>query len=206
MAMQSMQVLTLEACRPFSANRTGTVLAEAAGILILESEDHARARGASILAELRGAAQTASAHDMVAPVPEAAAEAMTQALADARLPPDSIDYLNAFGVGTRKSDRSESQAIKMAFPDHYPRIGISSTKSMHGYAMGATGAIEAAVCVKAIQEGYIPPTIGLDRPDPQCDLDFTPNVGRVRHVDYAMSISMALGGLNTALIFGPPPA
>lgn len=204
LAMQSMGLLTHHACRPFSANRSGTVIAEAAGILVLEAEEHARARGARVLAEVLGSGLTASARDISDHEPGAVAHAIADALADAGLSCDEIDYLNAFGIGTVATDACEVQAIKSAFPGRCRRLSISATKPIHGYAMGATGALEAVACIKAIHSDFIPPTIGLDLPDAACDLEFTPITGQARDVEHAMSITMALGGLNTALVFGPP--
>lgn len=206
LAMQSLGVLTKDTCRPFSANRTGTALSEGAGILVIESLQHARDRGAKCLAEVCGAGMTASTNDLINTDPETAAHALKDAMADARLPTSSIDYLNAFGVGTRKSDLLETQAIKIAFSEGVSRISVSSTKSMHGYVMGASGALEAVACIKSIEDGFVPPTIGLDQNDPDCDLDFTPKFGRARTVNYSLSLTLALGGMNTALIYGRPPA
>ena len=131
---------------------------------------------------------------------------MRMALADAGLAPEKIDYLNAHGTATAINDKNETNAIKEVFGDHAYKLAISSTKSMHGHPLGAGGGIEATLCIKAMQENWVPPTIGLTEPDPDCDLDYVPNQGRDREVNYAMSNSFAFGGLNTVLVFGPPPA
>jgi nodulation protein E len=131
---------------------------------------------------------------------------MRLALDDARLAPSDIQYLNAHGTATAINDINETDAIKGVFGDHARNLAISSTKSMHGHPLGAGGGIEAVACIKAIGEGWVPPTVGLDEPDPRCDLDYVPNVGRERRVTYAMSNSFAFGGLNAVLVFGPPPA
>jgi nodulation protein E len=204
-AWQALHVLSPEGCFPFAKKRNGTVLSEGAGILVLESLEHARARGAKILSELAGYGMTSDSKDMVNPDVEGPREAMRLALEDARLAPGSIDYLNAHGTATTINDKNETNAIKEVFKDCAYELAISSTKSMHGHPLGAGGGIEAVACVKAIGEGWVPPTIGLDEPDPECDLDYVPNVGRNMKVTYAMSNSFAFGGLNAVLIFGPAP-
>ncbi len=206
MAMHGANLLSPDGCRPFAADRNGTVLGEGAGILVLESLEHARARGANVLAEIAGFGMTASATDMVTPDPEAAAEAMRRALGDARLVPSRIDHMNAWGFGTVVGDRMETAAIKAAFGAHARQIGISATKPVHGYAMGATGAIETILTIKAMQDGFMPPTVGLERADPECDLDVVGHSGRARAIGYAMTTTLALGGFNTAIVIGPPPA
>jgi nodulation protein E len=205
-AWQAMHVLSPEGCFPFAKRRNGTVLAEGAGMLVLESEDHARARGARMLAELCGFGMTSDSRDMVNPDIDGPSEAMRLALEDARLPPTAIDYLNAHGTATTINDRNETNAIKRVFGKHAYALSVSSTKSMHGHPLGAGGGIEAVACLKAMEERWVPPTIGLDEADPECDLDYVPNVGRDRKVDFAMSNSFAFGGLNAVLVFGPPPA
>jgi len=204
-AWQALHVLSPEGCFPFAKKRNGTVLGEGAGILVLESLEHAKARGATILAELVGYGMTSDSKDMVNPDVEGPREAMRLALEDARLGPSAIDYLNAHGTATTINDRNETNAIKQLFKEHAYKLAISSTKSMHGHPLGAGGGIEAVACVKAIGEGWVPPTIGLDEPDPECDLDYVPNTGRTMKVNYAMSNSFAFGGLNAVLIFGPAP-
>jgi len=204
-AWQAMHVLSPEGCFPFAKKRNGTVLGEGAGILILESEEHAKKRGANVLAELKGCGMTSDSKDMVNPDIEGPSEAMRLALVDAGLQPEQIDYLNAHGTATTINDKNETNAIKKVFGDHARKLAISSTKSMHGHPLGAGGGIEAVACVKAMQDNWVPPTIGLDDPDPDCDLDYVPNVGREMRVTYTMSNSFAFGGLNAVLVFGPPP-
>jgi nodulation protein E len=204
-AWQAMHVLSPEGCFPFAKKRNGTVLGEGAGVLVLESEEHAKKRGAKVLAELMGCGMTSDSKDMVKPDIDGPSEAMRLALADAKLNPDQIDYLNAHGTATTINDKNETNAIKKVFGDHAKKLAVSSTKSMHGHPLGAGGGIEAVACVKAMQDNWAPPTIGLDEPDPDCDLDYVPNVGREMRVRYTMSNSFAFGGLNAVLVFGPPP-
>jgi nodulation protein E len=205
-AWQAMHVLSPQGIFPFAKKRNGTVLGEGAGILVLESLQHAKARGAKILAELLGFGMTSDSKDMVNPDIEGPTEAMRLALDDAELAPSDIDYLNAHGTATAINDINETDAIKRLFGSHATKLAISSTKSMHGHPLGAGGGIEAVACIKAMGEGWVPPTAGLDEPDPKCDLDYVPNVGREQRVTYAMSNSFAFGGLNAVLVFGPPPA
>lgn len=205
-AWQALHVLSPQGCFPFAKRRNGTVLGEGAGILVIESLEHAQKRGAKILAELVGYGMTSDARDMVNPGIEGPREAMRMALADAGLAPEKIDYLNAHGTATTINDKNETNAIKEVFGDHAYKLAVSSTKSMHGHPLGAGGGIEAAACIKAMEENWVPPTAGLDEPDPECDLDYVPNVGRDREVNYTMSNSFAFGGLNAVLVFGPPPA
>jgi nodulation protein E len=204
-AWQALHVLSPEGCFPFAKKRNGTVLSEGAGILVLEEYEHAKRRGAKILAEICGYGMTSDAKDMVNPDIEGPREAMRLALQDAKLPPMVINYLNAHGTGTTINDKNETNAIKDLFGKHAYDLAISSTKSMHGHPLGAGGGIEAVACIKAMQESWVPPTIGLDDPDPECDLDYVPNTGRTKSVTYAMSNSFAFGGLNAVLVFGPPP-
>jgi len=205
-AWQAMHVLSPEGCFPFAKKRNGTVLAEGAGILVLESLHHAKARGAKMLAELCGFGMTSDSKDMVNPDIDGPSEAMRLALEDAELAPTDIDYLNAHGTATTINDRNETNAIKRVFGKHAYELAVSSTKSMHGHPLGAGGGIEAVACIKAMEENWVPPTIGLDEADPECDLDYVPNAGRDKEVTYAMSNSFAFGGLNAVLVFGPPPA
>jgi nodulation protein E len=205
-AWQALHVLSPEGCFPFAKKRNGTVLGEGSGILVLEELEHARARGAKILAELVGYGMTSDSKDMVNPDVEGPREAMRLALDEAKLEPTAIDYLNAHGTATAINDVNETRAIKAVFGDHAKRLAISSTKSMHGHPLGAAGGIEAVASIKAMNENWVPPTIGLDEPDPECDLDYVPNVGREMKVRYAMSNSFAFGGLNAVLIFGRAPA
>ena len=205
-AWQALHVLSPEGCFPFAKKRNGTVLGEGAGILVLESYEHAKERGATILAEIVGYGTSSDAKDMVNPDIEGPKEAMRMALDDAQISASDIQYLNAHGTGTTINDANETRAIKAVFGNHAKNLAISSTKSMTGHPLGAGGGIEAAACIKVVNENWVPPTIGLDDPDPECDLDYIPNVGRDLEVTYAMSNSFAFGGLNAVLVFGPPPA
>ena len=205
-AWQALHVLSPQGCFPFSKKRNGTVLGEGAGILVMESYDHAKARGAKILAELVGYGMSSDSKDMVKPEVEGPREAMKMALADAGLKPEQIDYLNAHGTATADNDRNETRAIKEVFGDHAYKLAVSSTKSMHGHPLGAGGGIEAVACIKALEEGFLPPTIGLEEADPECDLDYVPNTGRAKKLTYVMSNSFAFGGLNAVIVLGPPPA
>ena len=190
------------ASRPFDADRDGFVIGEGAGILILEELDHARARGARIRAELIGYASTDDASHITLPAPggRGAAQSMTLALRDAGIGPDEVDYVNAHGTSTPPNDRSETEAIKTAFGEHARRVPVSSTKSMTGHLLGAGGGVEAIASVMAINEGCIPPTINLDTPDPECDLDYVPHVARSARVDTVMSNAFGFGGHNTTVI------
>ncbi len=191
------------ASRPFDATRDGFVMGEGAGILILEELDFARARGASILAEMVGYGSTADAYHVTQPPPGGTgiARAMRRALQKAGLQPDQVDYINAHGTSTPYNDLTETNAIKSCFADHAYRIPISSTKSMIGHTIGAAGAIEAIVSIMSILTGLITPTINLHHPDPECDLDYVPNKARETTVNVAMSNSMGFGGHNACLIF-----
>jgi 3-oxoacyl-[acyl-carrier-protein] synthase II len=191
------------ASRPFDATRDGFVMGEGAGMLILEDLDFAKARGATILAELVGYGSTGDAHHVTDPAPGGTGliRAMRRALQKADLRPDQIDYINAHGTSTPPNDRTETQAIKTCFGDHAYKLAISSTKSMTGHTLGAAGAVEAVISIMAIQTGIIPPTINLHHPDPDCDLDYVPNEARQRTVNVAMSNVLGFGGHNTCLIF-----
>jgi nodulation protein E len=204
-AWQAMHVLSPQGIFPFAKKRNGTVLGEGAGVLVLESEQHAKARGAKPLVELVGFGMTSDSKDMVNPDIEGPSEAMRLALEDARLSPTQIDYINAHGTATTINDKNETNAIKRVFGDHAKKLAISSTKSMHGHPLGAGGGIEAIACIKAMQDNWVPPTAGLDDPDPECDLDYVPGEGRSKEVNYTLSNSFAFGGLNAVLVFGPPP-
>jgi 3-oxoacyl-[acyl-carrier-protein] synthase II len=190
------------ASRPFDATRDGFVMGEGAGMLVLEDLDFARARGAKILAEMVGYGSTSDAYHVTEPSPggEGLVRAMRRALQKAGLRPDQVDYINAHGTSTPYNDRTETQAIKACFGDHAYRVAISSTKSMVGHTLGAAGAIEAVICVMALQTGILPPTINLRHPDPECDLDYVPNEARHRSINIVMSNSMGFGGHNTCLI------
>lgn len=192
------------ASRPFDADRDGFVCAEGGAVLMLEDLEHARARGAKIYAEILGYGQTSDAFHVTAPLEtgEGAAKAMELALKDASLTPKDIDYINAHGTSTQLNDRSETLAIKRALGETAYEIPISSTKSVTGHLMGGAGAVEAVFSIMAIREGFVPPTINLDNPDPECDLNYTPHVGVRRNIDTAMSNSFGFGGHNAVLIFG----
>jgi 3-oxoacyl-[acyl-carrier-protein] synthase II len=191
------------ASRPFDATRDGFVMGEGAGMLILEDLDFAKARGASILAELVGYASTGDAYHITEPAPGGVGlvRAMRRALQKADMRPEQVDYINAHGTSTQFNDRTETKAIKSCFGDHAYRLAISSTKSMTGHTLGAAGAVEAVISIMAIQTGIIPPTINLHHPDPDCDLDYVPNEARHSTVNVAMSNSMGFGGHNACLIF-----
>ena len=194
------------ASRPFDAERDGFVLGEGGAALILESAEHAARRGAPVLAELAGYGTTDDANHMVQPAPggAGAARAMTLALAAAGLPPEEIGYINAHGTSTPLNEKFETQAIKAAFGDAAYRVPISSTKSMTGHLLGAAGALEAALAIMAIEQGTLPPTINQTSPDPDCDLDYVPNVARGGAVNHVMTNSMGFGGHNVSLIFSAP--
>ena len=191
------------ASRPFDKDRDGFVVGEGAGILILETEEHARARGARIYGELAGYGMTADANHMVQPSEggEGMARAMRIAMRHAGIAPKDIHYINAHGTSTPLNDKTETMAIKHAFGEAAYDVPISSTKSMIGHCFGAAGALEAIISLKAMQENLLPPTINLDTPDPECDLDYVPNVARPQRIDVAMSNAMGLGGHNSCVIF-----
>ena len=191
------------ASRPFDRDRDGFVVGEGAAILVLEEMERAQARGASIHAEVVGYGSTCDAFHVAAPKENGAGAAacMQQALASAGLAPEQIDYINAHGTSTRLNDVTETRAIKRAFGAHASRLMVSSTKSMSGHLLGAAGGLEAIVCVKALESGIVPPTINLDEPDPECDLDYVPHKAREEGITTAMSNSFGFGGHNATLIF-----
>jgi beta-ketoacyl-acyl-carrier-protein synthase II len=191
------------ASRPFDATRDGFVVAEGSAVLVLEELEHARARGATPIAEVVGYGSSADAYDMAAPAErgEGNQRAMRAALARAGMQASDVQYINPHGTSTPLNDRFETMAIREVFGDHADRLAVSSTKSMTGHAMGAAGAIEAFVCVKTIETGCIPPTINYRHPDPECDLDYVPNEARAADVRVALSNSMGLGGHNSSVIF-----
>ena len=191
-----------QASRPFDKQRDGFVFSEAAGCLVLEELEHARARGAKIVAEIIGYGASADAYHITAPPPgaEGAVRAMRMAIADAEIAPTDVGYVNAHGTSTQANDGAETTAIKAVFGKHAYDLAVSSTKSMTGHTLGAAGAIEAIFCVLAMRDGMLPPTINLDTPDPVCDLDYVPNVARKKVVDVSMSNSMGFGGHNASLL------
>jgi 3-oxoacyl-[acyl-carrier-protein] synthase II len=193
-----------KASRPFDADRDGFVLAEGAGILVIEELEHAKARGAEIYAEILGFGASGDAGHITQPDGEGkgAARAMSNALDDGQIDPSTIDYINAHGTSTPLGDKAETQAIKRVFADHAYNLSISSTKSQLGHSLGASGGIEAIVVAKTIQTNTVHPTINLDTPDPDCDLDYTPNVARERQINWAMSNSFGFGGHNASVVFG----
>lgn len=204
-AWEALRVLAPDACRPFSADRQGLVLGEGAGIVVLETLEHARARGATILAEFAGIGMSADAADIVAPTLEGPMAAMRACLDEAGIAPDEVDYINAHGTATKANDRIETEAIKQVFGDHARRLSISSTKSMHAHCLGASGALEMIACVNAIREGVVPPTAGYREADPECDLDVTPNKARSRSVNVAISNAFAFGGTNAVVAVRTAP-
>jgi 3-oxoacyl-[acyl-carrier-protein] synthase II len=192
------------ACRPFDAERDGFVIGEGAAALVIEELGHARARGAPIYAELLGFALTNEAYHMTTPLPsgEAVIACMRAALADAGVAPEQIEYINAHASSTKINDSNETACVKAVFGAHARRLKMSGTKPFTGHPLGATGAIEAAICALAIDRGYIPPTLNFSTPDPACDLDIVPNVGRHEPVGYAMNNAFGFGGINAAIVMG----
>lgn len=191
------------ASRPFDRTRDGFVMGEGAGIVLLEELEHARARGASILGEIVGYGMSADAYHITAPSPDGdgAARSMRAALRSARVSPDVVDYINAHGTSTHLNDKLETEAVKTVFGEHARKLCISSTKSHMGHLLGAAGGVEAVATLLSIKNGVVPPTINYEEPDPECDLDYVPNLAREMKVDYAMSNSFGFGGTNATLIF-----
>lgn len=204
-AWEAMRVLAIDTCRPFSRQRTGLVLGEGAGMLVLEAFDHARARGADILAEFAGAGMSADAGDIVMPSAAGAARAISAALRDARLNPEDIDYINAHGTATPANDPTETRALHTALGERAKTVAISSTKSVHGHALGAAGALEVIAALGALREGVIPPTANFLDPDPECDLDYVPNTAREAPVRAVLSNAFAFGGLNAVVALKRAP-
>ncbi|MFL6541952.1 MAG: beta-ketoacyl-ACP synthase II [Chthoniobacterales bacterium] len=195
------------ACRPFDAERDGFVIGEGAGSLVIEELEHARSRGAHIYAELLGYSLNNDAFHMTSPLPscESSIRAVREALADAHLAPEQIDYINAHASSTQLNDTAETLAIKEVFGERAAEIPISGTKAFTGHPLGATGAIEAALCALAMEHGWIPPTLNREHPDPACDLDVVPQHGRPAHLQYVLSNSFGFGGINACVVLGPPP-
>jgi 3-oxoacyl-[acyl-carrier-protein] synthase II len=193
-----------KAMKPFDKNREGFVPAIGGAIMVLESLEHAQARDANIYGEILGSGVSSDAYHMIVPDPEGkgAALAIRRALDDARVSAEDIDYINAHGTATPLGDLAETKAIKSVFRNQAYNVPISSTKSMIGHMMGATGAVEAAVCLMTLREGIIHPTINLETPDPECDLDYVPNIAREVNVEVALSNSFGLGGQNACLVLG----
>ena len=187
---------------PFDARRSGFVMGEGAGVLVLEELGHAQARGAKILGEVVGYGATCDAYHITAPAPggEGGAKAMSMALDDAGVAPEEVGYINAHGTSTPMNDTCETQAIKTAFGEHAYHLAVSSTKSMTGHMLGAAGAVEAVFTAQALMDGFLPATIGYQEPDPECDLDVVPNVGRSADIKYAMSNSLGFGGHNASIL------
>ncbi len=200
-AWEAMRVISNDTCRPFSADRSGLVLGEGGAMLVLETLEGATARGATPLAEIAGFGMTSDASHLTQPSYEGAERAMRKAILDAGLAPDQFGYINAHGTATLANDRTETAAIRAAFGSHADRLAISSTKSMHGHALGAAGAIEAVASILSLRHGMLPPTANFTAADPECDLDVIPNVARTLEIEACLSNSFAFGGLNAVLAF-----
>jgi len=200
-AWEGMRVVAPDTCRPFSKNRAGLILGEGAAMLVLETLEHARGRGVKIYAELAGFGMSADAYHLTNPLAEGAARAMNDALDDAGLSRERINYVNAHGTGTLANDSTETRALRQVFGSYADNLAVSSTKSMHGHALGAAGALEAAATVLALRGNFIPPTANFVEHDPACDLDVVPNEARDAQIEAALSNSFAFGGLNAVLAF-----
>jgi nodulation protein E len=200
-AWEAMRVVSRDTCRPFSKQRDGLILGEGGAMLVLECRDLALARGASIYGEIIGFGMSSDAYHITQPKPEGAAQAMKAALEDAGLNPEMIGYINAHGTGTPANDVSEASAIKLLFGEHAGKLAVSSTKSMHGHALGAAGALEAVATVLSLHNDILPPTANFIESDPECELDVIPNLPRKTCCEYALSNSFGFGGLNAVLIF-----
>lgn len=198
-AWEGLRVMSKDACRPFSANRNGMVQGEGAAIFVFEEYEHARARGADILAEVSGFAMTSDAADIVMPSKHGAGRAIAGALKDACINPEEVGYINAHGTGTAANDKTECAAVADVFGRYADDLMISSTKSMHGHLIGGTGAVELLAVIMALRDGVIAPTIGYEEPDPECALDVVPNTAREAQVDVALSNAFAFGGLNAVM-------
>jgi nodulation protein E len=204
-AWEAMRVIAPDTCRPFSKDRRGMILGEGGAMMVLEPMDAAKARGAKIFAEICGFGMTADAHHLTQPAVHGPARAMRGALREAGLAPEAIGYINAHGTGTPGNDPVESSAIREVFGAHADKIGVSSTKSMHGHALGAAGALEAIATILALYHGILPPTANFNERDPECDLDYIPNQPRALRVEAALSNSFAFGGLNAVVAFRAAP-
>ncbi|UWP90173.1 beta-ketoacyl-[acyl-carrier-protein] synthase family protein [Aliiroseovarius crassostreae] len=204
-AWEGLRVMSRDACRPFSANRNGMVQGEGAAVFVFEDYEHARARGAEIIAEVAGFAMSSDAADIVMPSRQGAARAIRGALSDAQMNPEDVCYINAHGTGTAANDKTECAAVADAFGHHADDLMISSTKSMHGHLIGGTGAVELLACIMALRDGVIAPTIGYQEPDPECALDVVPNEAREARVEAVLSNAFAFGGLNAVLALRRAP-
>jgi nodulation protein E len=202
-AWEALRVLAPDTCRPFDRNRKGLVLAEGAGMFVLERAEHARARGVKVLAQIADVGMSADAADLVSSTLEGPAAAIRACLTDSNLPPDSIDYINAHGTGTVANDITEINVIKSVFGLDAKRLSISSTKSMHGHALVASGSLELIAVVEAMRHGVVPPTINIEELDPECDLDVTPGGARERPIRAAISNAFAFGGTNAVVAVKP---
>jgi nodulation protein E len=189
-----------KACRPFSLDREGLVMGEGAAMFLFEELEHAKQRGAKIYGEISGFGLSSAASHITQPSIDGPARAVRMALAEAKVNPEEVDYINAHGTGTRVNDVTETRVIKEVFGNHARKLAVSSTKSMHAHVMGATGAVELAATVQAIDHGVIPPTANYTQPDPECDLDYVPNQAREAPARVAISNSFAFGGLNAVLL------
>ena len=198
-AWEGLRVMSKDGCRPFSADRNGMVQGEGAAVFVFEEYEHAKARGADILAEVVGFAMTSDASDIVMPNKGGAVRAIRNALADARISGDDVGYINAHGTGTKANDRTECAAVRDVFGAHADNLLISSTKSMHGHLIGGTGAVELLACIMALRDGVIAPTINHTANDPECDLDIVANTARQKSVNVVLSNAFAFGGLNAVL-------
>lgn len=196
---EAMRIMSPDTCRPFSKDRKGMIIAEGAAIVVLESLEHARARGADILAEVVGFGMSADSKDLLAPDPNGMSRAIKATLKDAGLAPDAIDYVNAHGTGTTANDTAETAALHLSFGGHARKLAVSSIKSVVGHSLGAAGALEFAATVLSIRDGIAPPTMNYLGVDPDCDLDYVPNEARRMAVRAALSSSFAFGGLNAVL-------
>lgn len=202
-AWDALRILAPDTCRPFDRNRKGLVLGEGSGVAVLERADHAMARGAPILGEIAGVGMSADAADLVAPTVEGPVAALKACLADARLEPAAIDYVNAHGTGTKANDITEIKVLKSVFGEHARSLSVSSTKSMHGHALGASGALELVAVAEAIRSGIVPPTLNIEELDPECDLDVTPGTARERPIRAAISNAFGFGGTNAVIAVTP---
>lgn len=201
---EGMRILAKTGCRPFSADREGLVLGDGAGVMVMERMSYAKARGADIIAVVAGAGLTADAGDIVSPDVNGATSAMAQCLVDAGLLATDVGYINAHGTATMGNDKTETQAIRNVFGSHADQLAVSSTKSMHGHCLGASGAIEMIACCGALREGILPPTINLTAPDPECDLDYVAEGARPATVNAVLSNSFAFGGSNAVIALTKP--